>query len=71
MNFYSYFFLFIKNLFIKRYLLFIKNFFIGNYFKLLVTNNVKLLNILLIEIYIVNNNRFMILLIHFSNSNLL
>lgn len=28
------------------------------------TNNVKLLNILLIEIYIVNNNRFMVLLVH-------
>lgn len=28
------------------------------------TNNVKLLNILLIEIYIINNNRFMVLLIH-------
>lgn len=28
------------------------------------TNNVKLLNILLIEIYIVNNNRFIVLLVH-------
>lgn len=28
------------------------------------TNNVKLLNTLLIEIYIVNNNRFMVLLVH-------